>query len=159
MVRRGKVGGCRICKRPRLAHLLEDDTVHSAPEVAVEQLEPRVLGHVELLSPVGILHVVELVGVIGSDEDLAAGDQPVAGDLPDKRFRSLGHLVVLLHQVLCRRLVGRTVIEKVMLLGEQVPHCAEKLFGGKGKDLLVGEGRPADLFGAVEHVPAESREA
>ena len=64
------VGGCRIGQTASLAQLLEDDTVHAAAKVLVEQVD----GSSVLGSPLGalvvVLYHIDVLGLVGSKQNL-----------------------------------------------------------------------------------------
>ena len=60
ILRIGQAGAGAVGQGAGFAHLLEDDGIHPAAEVLVEQRDGGVILHGELFAPAGVLHIIEL---------------------------------------------------------------------------------------------------
>ena len=72
------------------------------------------------------MQIVELVGVVRSQEDLAGGNLSRCRIGSYERFRVLADPVVSGDHLLGRLLVGRAVVEDVVLFAVQIPDGLEE---------------------------------
>ena len=120
---------CSVGQSTRFPHFLEDDRVHPAAEILIIESDIRIGSEVKLLTTVGILQVIELVGIIVDHEDLALiAGQAVIQILPLDGHEGVRHIVVGSKGGQQLLTVPRPVVEHLMLLAEHAAHLGQELF-------------------------------
>ena len=126
----------RVGQAAGFAHLLEADRVHAAAEVLVVEVDLGVGLYVEQFAAVGVLQVVELLGVVLRQDHLGpVGGLRRAVDLL-QRLELGGGLVVLGERGRELLLGHGAVVEHLVLLAHQLADLREQL--GRGQRLERG---------------------
>ena len=141
----------RVGEAAGLAHLLEYDRVHAAPEVLVVEPHTGVVRRVVVLAAARHLEVAQLVGVEMRDVDFVFGCEELLHVGSVRRLGPRGCGVVgreLRPQLLLAR---RSEVKDAVGPREERAHRAQQLFGGELQQPLVGERRGPHEVGAVKH--------
>ena len=146
-----EIGARPIGQGAGFPHFLEDDGVHSAAVVLIEQLDGRILSKIQLFTAVRILDVVELTGRVGGHDNLLRRGQLLFGvGLLQRRepFGLVDRIQVLKH------LPGglRSIVKDPVLVLHQVFQAAQEVFSLQGEDLLVREGLGLEVFFPVDQI-------
>ena len=149
--RGGETGAGTVGEGAGFPHFLEHDRVHAATVILVEQGDGWILREVHGFAPVGVLHIIELTGVVRGQDDLGGRGELLDGVRLHERLQAFAGMDVS-HHLLDFLDRGGAVVEKGHLLAQQVLHGAGQGIRGERSHGGVVQRLRLDILRTVDQV-------